>query len=83
MYQLLTGQLPFRADSMTRLMHKIAIEAHVPLLALRPELPELAEQIMTRALAKSAQDRYQTGAEMAVALRGCIRLVMRKDALAR
>ncbi len=83
LYQLLTGQLPFRADSMTRLMHKIAIEPHVPLLSLRPELPEMAEQIMARALAKSAQDRYQTGAEMAVALRGCIRLVARKDALAR
>ncbi len=83
LYQLLTGQLPFRADSMTRLMHKIAIEAHIPLLSLRPELPEMADQIMARALAKSAQDRYQTGAEMAVALRGCIRLVVRKDALAR
>lgn len=83
MYQLLTGQLPFRADSMTRLMHKIAIEAHVPLLSLRPELPDMAEQIMARALAKAAQDRYQTGAEMAVAIRGCIRLVVRKDALAR
>jgi serine/threonine-protein kinase len=83
LYQLLTGQLPFRADSMTRLMHKIAVEAHVPLLALRPELPEMAEQVMARALAKNAQDRYQSGAEMAVALRGCIRIVVRKDALAR
>jgi eukaryotic-like serine/threonine-protein kinase len=83
LYQLLTGQLPFRADSMTRLMHKIAIEPHVPLLSLRPELPDMAEQIIARALAKSAHDRYQTGAEIAVALRGCIRLVLRKDALAR
>ena len=83
MFQLLTGQLPFRADSMTRLMHKIAIEPHVPLLSLRPELPELVEQVATRALAKSAQDRYQSGAELAVALRNCIRLVLRKDALAR
>jgi len=82
-YQLLSGQLPFRADSMTRLMHKIAIEPHIPLLSLRPDLPEAAEQIATRALAKSMQDRYQTGAELAVALRGCIRMVMRKDALAR
>ena len=83
LYQLLTGQLPFRAESMTRLMHKIAVEPHVPVRSLRPELPELAEQIMSQALAKSALDRYQTGAEMAVALRTCIRLVTRKEAIAR
>jgi len=83
LYQLLTGQLPFRADSMTRLMQKIATEEHVPLRSLRPELPEMAEQIVTRILAKSAIDRYQTGAEMAVALRTCIRLASRKEAIAR
>jgi serine/threonine-protein kinase len=83
LYQLLTGQLPFRADSMTRLMQKIATEEHVPLRSLRPELPDMAEQIVTRALAKSAVDRYQTGAEMAVALRACLRLASRKEAIAR
>lgn len=83
LYQLLTGQLPFRADSMTRLMHKIATEDHVPLRSLRPELPEFADQIMSRALAKSAIDRYQSGAELAVALRTCIRLASRLEAVAR
>jgi CHASE2 domain-containing sensor protein/predicted Ser/Thr protein kinase len=83
LYQLLTGQLPFRAESMTRLMHKIAMDPHVPLRSLRPELPEMAEQIMSRALAKAVADRFQTGAEMAVALRTCIRLVARKEAIAR
>jgi serine/threonine-protein kinase len=83
LYQLLTGQLPFRADSMTRLMQKIATEEHVPLRSLRPELPDMAEQIVARSLAKSAADRYQTGAEMAVALRACLRLASRKEAIAR
>jgi len=83
LYQLLTGQLPFRADSMTRLMHKIATEEHIPLRSLRPELPEFADQIMARALAKSTVDRYQSGAELAVALRTCIRLATRLEAVAR
>jgi hypothetical protein len=64
-------------------MQKIATEEHVPVRSLRPELPEMTEQIITRALAKSTIDRYQTGAEMAVALRTCIRLASRKEAIAR
>jgi eukaryotic-like serine/threonine-protein kinase len=71
LYQLLTGQLPFRADSMPRLMQKIVTEPHSPLLALRPELPPCVEEIVGRALAKSEQNRYQTGSEMAAALRAC------------
>jgi hypothetical protein len=55
----------------------------VPLRSLRPELPDMAEQIVARSLAKSAADRYQTGAEMAVALRACLRLASRKEAIAR
>jgi serine/threonine protein kinase len=76
LYQLLTGQLPFRADSMTGLMFKIANEAHPPLRSIRPDLPGMLEAILTRALQKNPADRYQTGAEMATALRDCSRLLV-------
>jgi serine/threonine-protein kinase len=69
LYQLTCGQLPFRADSMTALMHKIANEPHTPLSTIRPDLPEALDRIVNRALAKAPQDRFQTGAEMATALR--------------
>ncbi|HEY0941829.1 MAG TPA: serine/threonine-protein kinase [Steroidobacter sp.] len=69
LYQLLCGQLPFRADSMPRLMHKIATEPHAPIRTIRPDLPAEIEDIIDRALSKSADDRYVTCAEMAVALR--------------
>jgi serine/threonine-protein kinase len=75
MYQLLTGLLPFRADSMTRLMNNIATEPHPPLRSIRPELPVCLEEIVDRALAKAAEDRYQTGAEMAEAIRSCMRTI--------
>lgn len=73
MYQMLTGQLPFRADSMTRLMNNIATEPHPPIRSLRPELPECIEQVLDRCLAKSADDRYQNGIDMADAIRNCMR----------
>ena len=75
LYQLLTAQLPFRADSMTGLMFKIANEPHPPLRAIRPDLPGLLEAIVTRALQKRADDRFESGAEFATALRSCGRLL--------
>src|SRR5688572_23395802 len=75
LYQLLTAQLPFRADSMTGLMFKIANEPHPPLRAIRPDLPGLLEAIVTRALQKRADDRFQSGTEFATALTSCGRLL--------
>jgi serine/threonine-protein kinase len=71
LYHLLSGQLPFRAESMPRLMQKIATEPHAPLRALRPELPDCIDSIVDRALAKSADDRYANCGELAAALRDC------------
>ncbi|HEY6643403.1 serine/threonine-protein kinase [Povalibacter sp.] len=71
LYQLLTGQLPFRAESMPRLMQKIATEPHTPIRLIRPELPEAIDVIIDRVLAKSADDRYATCAEFAADLRTC------------
>ena len=73
MYQLLTGVLPFRADSMTRLMNNIATEPHPPMRSIRPELPAGLDDVMDRALAKSAEDRFQNGAAFADAVRTCMR----------
>lgn len=75
LYQLLSAQLPFRADSMTRLMNKIATEPHTPIRSIRPELPSELEAILERALAKLPERRFQRGAEMAEALRNCMRSI--------
>ena len=71
LFQLLTGQLPFAADSMTGLMQQIAEAPHPPLRAFRPDLPACVEAILDRALAKNPSDRFDTGAQMAAALEDC------------
>jgi serine/threonine protein kinase len=53
LFQLLTGQLPFTADSMTGLMQQIAEAPHPPLRAFRPDLPACVESVIDRALAKN------------------------------
>ncbi|OYV48637.1 MAG: hypothetical protein B7X10_02815, partial [Burkholderiales bacterium 21-58-4] len=65
LYQLLTGQLPFQAESMATLMFKIANEAHAPATSLRPDLPNCVNTLMDRALQKNPDMRYQRGADFA------------------
>ena len=72
LYQMLTGSLPFTADSMATLMFKIANEPHPPIRTLRPDLPEGIDAVIDRALAKDVTQRFQTGAEMAQAIRSLI-----------
>ena len=71
LFQLLTGQLPFRADTMTGLMQQIAENPHPPIRAIRPDLPDCVQQVIDRALAKIPEERFETGAQMAAALQDC------------
>src|SRR5882724_11792627 len=71
LFQLLTGQLPFTADTMTGLMQQIAEVPHPPLRAFRTDLPECVEVIIDRALAKNPDARFDSGAQMAAALNDC------------
>ncbi len=71
LFQLLTGQLPFTADSMTGLMQQIAEAPHPPLRAYRPDLPDCVDRVIDRALAKDPDSRFDSGAQMAAALEDC------------
>ena len=67
-YRLLTGQLPFKADSGIAMAHKQMYDAPTPVRQLRTELPSVFEDLFIRALAKSPDDRFQTADEMKSAL---------------
>jgi len=69
LYQLLCGALPFVGDSMAQLMFKIANEAATDILSVRPDLPPALAAFLEKAMAKDADQRYQTGDEFAAALR--------------
>lgn len=69
LYQLLTGKLPFQAESMATLMFKIANEPHDPISSARAELPAKINVIIDRAMNKNVEQRYQRGAELARDLR--------------
>lgn len=69
LYQLLSGLLPFRADSMPALMLKIAQEPHPRIRLVRPDLPPRLDEFFDRALAKDPAARFESGASFALALR--------------
>lgn len=71
LYQLLTGELPFIADSLASLMFKIANEKHPDIRMFRPDLPSCVSQVINKALHKDLERRFQSGSQMASALSRC------------
>jgi tetratricopeptide (TPR) repeat protein/predicted Ser/Thr protein kinase len=57
-YELLTGALPFRADTPAALIYKHAFESPEPPTKLTPDVPPFLEEICLRMMAKEPKDRY-------------------------
>nr|HID13905.1 hypothetical protein [Anaerolineae bacterium] len=68
LYQLVTGRLPFGADTPLGIVLKHINEPLPPPTALNPDLPAGIEAVIMRALAKDPGDRYQTAKEFAADL---------------
>jgi non-specific serine/threonine protein kinase len=64
-YQLLTGRLPFRAPNTAALVYKIINTEAVAVTQLNPDLPDLTNKVIVRALEKDLYSRYRLGADMA------------------
>jgi tRNA A-37 threonylcarbamoyl transferase component Bud32 len=67
-YQLLTGDLPFKADNIAALTRIILACKYTPVDEIRPDLPASAKKISSKALQKHLDARYANGSEMAMAL---------------
>jgi Tol biopolymer transport system component/tRNA A-37 threonylcarbamoyl transferase component Bud32 len=72
-YEMLTGIEPFRRPTTLAILRAITDEAARPLREVRPEAPELAEQVVVRALEKDAALRYQRASDFATDLQRVVR----------
>ena len=69
MYELLSGELPFSTElEFTALVAAILELEPPPLGAIRPDIPPMLEAIVHRCLEKAPEKRFQTTAELAIAL---------------
>lgn len=65
LFHMLTGRLPFRAANPAQLIYKI-LNADPPSASqLNPDLPELMDSVLRKALEKDLYSRYKNGAEFA------------------
>jgi serine/threonine protein kinase len=68
MYELLTGFRPFRGGNLSKLLHQIVYATPQPIHSLRPEIPEVIEEVVAKALQKDPAKRYRNGLEFAAEL---------------
>ena len=69
MYEMVTGKVPFDADTPVSVALKHMQEEPVPPIEENPNLPESINQIILKALKKDPMFRYQTSTEMLQDLR--------------
>jgi serine/threonine-protein kinase len=68
LYEMLTGRLPFEAESPAALAFKQVYEEPEPPVEVEPSVPEGMNALVMRLLAKSPGDRYGSAAEVSGAL---------------
>ncbi|AFY81977.1 trifunctional serine/threonine-protein kinase/ATP-binding protein/sensor histidine kinase [Oscillatoria acuminata] len=72
LYELLTGQLPFRSDDPLEVIHSHIAKTPTPVHEVNPEIPAMLEAIVAKLMAKNAEDRYQSALGLQHDLRECL-----------
>jgi Tol biopolymer transport system component/predicted Ser/Thr protein kinase len=69
LYEMLTGHMPFRGEHEAAMVYSIVNEEPTPIQKYIPETSSESVHILSRALEKDPDDRYQSVAEMVIDLR--------------
>ncbi|MFN8614158.1 MAG: protein kinase [Vulcanimicrobiota bacterium] len=73
LYELLTGFTPFRADTLTEVMKNQLLKTPEPLCEVDFTIPASLSAVVSRALAKKPEDRFQSASEMRQAIGEALR----------
>jgi len=75
LYELLTGEKPFKGDNLTSLMYAISNVSYRPLSGIKPKLPSCIGPIINKSLTKSVKKRFKSAAEMDKQIRLCLNTI--------
>jgi serine/threonine-protein kinase len=70
LYEAVTGQVPFNAETFNELIFKIVLETPPPPEQLVPQLDPAFSALMQRSMAREAKDRFQSAQDFVDALQG-------------
>ncbi|MFP5270624.1 protein kinase domain-containing protein [Coleofasciculus sp.] len=70
-YTLLTGRLLFESRDALELVHSHIARAPIPPYEINPSIPTIISRIVMKLLAKTAEERYQTGLGLKADLEEC------------
>lgn len=73
LYELATGQRPFKGDNLAAIFHAITAETPARPDTLNPDLPAALSDIILRCLEKDPAARFQNGQELAAALKASLK----------
>jgi len=59
LYEMLTGQLPFKGEHEAAIIYSVINETPEPLARFKADVPEELQRIVDKALAKEKEERYQ------------------------
>jgi serine/threonine-protein kinase len=68
LYELLTGQLPFKGTTPSAVLAAIVADPVASMVELRPDLPRELDAVVLKALSKKAEDRFADVRKLAAAL---------------
>ena len=68
LYEMITGQQPFKGDYEQAVMYSILNEQPEPITALRTGVPMELERVVNKCLGKRPEERYQAAADLIVDL---------------
>ncbi|MBD1827876.1 AAA family ATPase [Microcoleus vaginatus GB1-A2] len=71
-YELLTAKLPFETDDALELIHCHIARQSVPPHEIEPKIPIIVSQIVSKLMAKNAENRYQTAGGLKHDLETCL-----------
>ncbi|MEG4201223.1 AAA family ATPase [Microcoleus sp. Pol12A5] len=71
-YELLTGELPFQSNDPMELVHCHIAEAAPLVHEINPQIPYVLSEILSKLMAKNAEDRYQSALGLKTDLEKCL-----------
>jgi predicted ATPase/class 3 adenylate cyclase/GAF domain-containing protein/tRNA A-37 threonylcarbamoyl transferase component Bud32 len=80
-YELLTGKLPFETEDALELVHWHIARQPIPAHEIEPRIPLILSQIVSKLMAKNAENRYQTAAGLKHDLDKCLVQLQETDSI--